>query len=439
MNNNTKQVQIPLISVVVAVRNAEEYLGNTLSSLRNQTCRNFEVILIDGASVDHTMRVASEFSDIIQFQVSEIDSGIADAWNKGVRRARGQWITFLNAGDLIHRDHFFRVLPFLQVEKNKPVIFYCDVLKFNANNEPTFKIFGHSPSISKIRNGSIGFPHPGSFSSIECFNKIGVFNTNLSIAIDTDWLLRAFKHKHVFKPFNSVAYMLEGGISDRKFSTAMEEFFSIAVHLQLIGSGHAKLLSLILPAVRKLIHLYRTVFRSTLRSLKHALVSLANSLEKLLPLHWLRQTYFHLLGFRMGKRASIGKGFQFYAFGNITIGDGSVVNRSCLFDNRDCIQIGDHVSIARNVSIFTAGHDPESPFFEMTTAPVLIEHHVVIFAGATLMPGVKVGAGAIVYGGAVVTRDVEPMTIVGGVPARFIGKRNTKPAYSLNYPYPLAM
>jgi acetyltransferase-like isoleucine patch superfamily enzyme len=425
--------------VVVAVRNAEKYLANTLLSLRDQTCQDFEVILIDGASVDHTMRVASDFRDIIKFQVSEIDSGIAEAWNKGVRHARGQWITFLNAGDLVHRDHFLRVFPFLQVDKNKPVIFYCDVLKFNTNNEPTFKIFGCSPSANKIYFGGIGFPHPGSFCSIECFNQIGLFNTNLCIAIDTDWLMRAFKHEHVFKKFNSVAYMLEGGISDLKFSSAMKEFFSSAIKLQFISSRHAKLLTLVLPAARKFIHLYRSVFRAPLRTIKHAFISLANILEILLPFHWLRHAYFKLLGFRVGKRASIGKGFQFYKLGGITIGHGTVVNRSCLFDNRDCIDIGENVSIARNVSIFTAGHDPESPLFEMTTAPVFIEHHVVIFAGATVMPGVRIGAGAVVYGGAVVTKDVEPMTIVGGVPARLISKRNTKTEYKLNYPYPLAM
>ena len=132
-------------------------------------------------------------------------------------------------------------------------------------------------------------------------------------------------------------------------------------------------------------------------------------------------------------------GFRFYRVGGISIGTGSVVNRSCLFDNRHHIKIGKHVSVARNVSIFTAGHDPESPFFEMVTAPVCIDDHAVIFADAMIMPGVRIGAGAVVYGGAVVTNDVDPMSIVGGVPAKHIGYRNTTPLYKLNYPYPMAM
>jgi len=179
--------------------------------------------------------------------------------------------------------------------------------------------------------------------------------------------------------------------------------------------------------------------RSPLRTLKHLLIGLANGVGDFLPFYWIRCGYFRLLGFKIGLHASISMGFRFYKLGDITIGEGSVINRSCLFDNRHSIQLGNHVSISRNVSIFTAGHDPESPFFEMVTAPVYIGNHVVIFSGAKIMPGVKIGVGAIVYSGAIVTKDVEPMAIVAGIPAKVIGQRATPPAYSLNYPYPLAM
>lgn len=164
-----------------------------------------------------------------------------------------------------------------------------------------------------------------------------------------------------------------------------------------------------------------------------------NFFGDILLFHSLRCIFFRFLGFRLGSNASIALSFRFYKYGGISIGDGSVVNRSCLFDNRGDILIGRHVSIARDVYIFTSGHDPESPFFEMVTAPVLIDDHAVIFSRATIMPGIKIGAGAIVYSGAVVTKDVEPMSIVGGVPARVIGKRKTIPKYALNYPYPMAM
>lgn len=429
----------PEISVIVAVRNASSTLRKTLCSLRAQTYREFEIVLIDGASTDQTLAIVQEFRQDIRVLVSEPDDGIADAWNKGVRHASGKWIIFLNSGDLLHRNHFSRVVPLLSVTSAQPTVLYCDVLKFNERNEPTITIRGKAPSARGIASGSVGFAHPGSLASAVCFTQIGHFDTGLRIAIDTDWLLRAFKAGHAFQRFESVAYMSEGGVSDRKFGKAMREYFMCTTRLGLTSKSFAKLAGAILPALRNLLHAYRRLLRSPLRSLKHVLISLANNVGQCLPFEWLRRAYFRFLGFKLAPRACIAMGFQFYRLGRVTIGEGSVVNRCCLFDNRHRIEVGKNVSIARNVSIFTAGHDPESPFFEMTTAPVRIDDYVVIFAGATVMPGVHIGTGAIVYGGAVVTRNVEPMTIVGGVPARVVGRRSTPPLYALNYPYPLAM
>lgn len=437
--NLVHQSPIPTISVIVAVYNAESTLRGTLQSLIQQTTKNFEIVLIDGASTDGTLSVADEFREHIAFQISEPDTGIADAWNKGLRNARGQWIIFLNSGDLLHRDHLARALRALCDAPANLAVLYCDVLKFDDRNAPTLSIRGREPSAQSIARGSFGFSHPGSLSAAACFAQIGHFDTSLRIAIDTDWLLRAFEAGFGFQRFESVAYMAEGGVSDREFGQAMREYFQCTTRLGLTSKRHAVLASVALPIIRKLLRICRTTLRNPLRTIKHLLVSLVNGIGQGLPFHCLRRSYFKLLGFHLAPRASIGLGFQFYRPGNIVIGEGSVVNRSCLFDNRGQIHVGKNVSIARGVSILTAGHDPESPFFEMVTAPVRVDDHAVIFAGATLMPGVCIGAGAVVYGGAVVTRDVDPMTIVGGVPAKPIGYRRTEPRYALNYPYPLAM
>lgn len=429
----------PIISVIVAVRNAEQFLRPTLLSLAQQTLQNFEVLLIDGASTDGTLQVAAEFGDLIHAQVSEPDTGIADAWNKGLRLARGNWLIFLNAGDLLHRDHFKRAAMFMNAQTTQPTILYCDVLKFNARQMPTIKISGRPPSLRGIRRGSIGFAHPGSLAATACFKAVGAFDARLRIAIDTDWLLRCFKAGHQFQKFASCAYMADGGISDRKFSAAMREYFSCTTRLDFTTHQQAALRSALLPIAREGLRAFRAIAQKALRSLKHALVSLLNSGAQVLPFFWLRRLYFKALGFKLARGASIGMGFGFYLPSRIHLGENSVVNRNCLFDNRALISVGDNVSIARNVSIFTGGHDPHSPFFEMTTAPVLIEDHVVIFAGAMLMPGIKVGKGAVIYGGAVVTQDVEPLSVVGGVPARPLGTRAMVPGYALNYPYPLAM
>jgi acetyltransferase-like isoleucine patch superfamily enzyme len=429
----------PLISVIVAVLNAEKVLRSTLDSLVGQTMGDFEIILVDGESTDETLRIVNEFQRDIAVVISEPDSGIADAWNKGVQKACANWIMFLNAGDIIHPEHLMRLKPLLSARHDDPKIFFCNVLKFNSVGEITNQIPGRQPTKRRIALGGLGFGHPGSVASIDCFKLIGTFDTNLKIAIDTDWLLRAFVAKVGFQKFDGVAYMSEGGVSDRNFNHAMREYFHSCRRYGLVTNLNAKVAKRALPVIRTLVHLYRSYFRGLTRTLKHMLLASVNAVEALLLFHSLRKVYFRMIGFELDRKSSLGKGFRFYRFGNLSIGERSVVNRSCLFDNRDFISIGKNVSIARDVSIFTAGHDIQSPFFEMVTSKVTINDGVVIFAGAKIMPGVNIGKGAVVYSGAVVTKDVPPLSIVGGVPAQILGSRKAEPIYALNYTYPLAM
>lgn len=97
------------------------------------------------------------------------------------------------------------------------------------------------------------------------------------------------------------------------------------------------------------------------------------------------------------------------------------------------LRIGNNVSIAGEVRIFTMQHDVDSPFFAEVSAPVIIEDYAVIGTRVTILPGVTVGKGAVVASGAVVTKHVEPYTVVGGVPAEFIKNRSKDLRYTLKY------
>jgi maltose O-acetyltransferase len=95
------------------------------------------------------------------------------------------------------------------------------------------------------------------------------------------------------------------------------------------------------------------------------------------------------------------------------------------------------VSISPDVTILTAQHLHDDATFALTSRPVVVEDHVWIGTRATILPGVTVGRGAVVATGSVVTKDVAPLDIVGGVPARPIGRRNIDPEYVLDTPVPL--
>ncbi len=118
----------------------------------------------------------------------------------------------------------------------------------------------------------------------------------------------------------------------------------------------------------------------------------------------------------------------FYAdFGkNITFGKNVFVNSNCHFQDQGGIKIGDGVFIGHNVVLATATHDL-SPHMnrKLYYAPIEIGDHVWIGSNSTILQGVTIGEWAVVAAGAVVTKNVEPYTVVGGVPAKFIKRVDT--------------
>jgi acetyltransferase-like isoleucine patch superfamily enzyme len=117
----------------------------------------------------------------------------------------------------------------------------------------------------------------------------------------------------------------------------------------------------------------------------------------------------------------------------IRIGDYSVINYGVLLDGRRGLHIGDNVSISEGVVVLTLGHDVDDPGFALKGAPVSIEDYVFLGSYARVLPGVTIGEGAAVGVGAVVTRDVDPYTVVAGVPAKRIRDRSLVLTYRLQH------
>ena len=116
-----------------------------------------------------------------------------------------------------------------------------------------------------------------------------------------------------------------------------------------------------------------------------------------------------------------------------------MINFGCYLDNRRGITIGNNVGIAHNTKIYTLGHDLNDPQFKTKGTAVTIKDNVFIFSNALIMPGVTIGEGAIVLAGSVVTKDIEPWTIVGGNPAKKIRERSREIDYKQIYRYWFAL
>lgn len=130
---------------------------------------------------------------------------------------------------------------------------------------------------------------------------------------------------------------------------------------------------------------------------------------------------------RIGYNVNIMHNIEFGSGKNISIGDNSGIGARCQLNDGDKIEIGKNVLMGPDVIFYTTNHktDKEKLIIEQgfEFGKIKVSDDVWIGARVVILPGVTIGEGAVIGAGAVVTRDVEPYCIVGGVPARKIGKR----------------
>lgn len=161
---------------------------------------------------------------------------------------------------------------------------------------------------------------------------------------------------------------------------------------------------------------------------------ICNHLVTFVPSHTLRFLYYKLLmNFSINKGSTVYMGCTFDSSHNLYLGTNSVINSNCRIDTRGGVHIGDNVSISNEVTILTADHDITSPLMTGRNKKVIIEDYVWIGTRALILPGIKIGRGAVVAAGAVVTKDVASLEVVAGIPAKAIRKRQNEFEYSASY------
>ena len=136
-----------------------------------------------------------------------------------------------------------------------------------------------------------------------------------------------------------------------------------------------------------------------------------------------RRKLLQLFGAEIGPRVIIRGSVRVWQPWKLSIGENSWIDGAVKLYSVDTIKIGANAVVSEAAYLCTASHDVTSASFELKTAPIEIGDCAWICSRAIVLPGVKIGEGAVVAAGAVVTRDVAPWTIVGGNPARVIGKR----------------
>ena len=156
---------------------------------------------------------------------------------------------------------------------------------------------------------------------------------------------------------------------------------------------------------------------------------IALSLISILPSHLIRNFLLRLMGMKI-RGATLYSHFFIRDPSQITIGEGTVIGHGVTLDGRCGITVGKNVNFSSEVMVWTLQHDYNDPSFSAVGGAVIIEDYAWISVRAIILPNVKIGRGAVVAAGAVVTKDVPPYTVVGGVPAKKIGERNKNLDYS---------
>lgn len=152
-----------------------------------------------------------------------------------------------------------------------------------------------------------------------------------------------------------------------------------------------------------------------------------------IPSHTIRQGFLRLFGATIGEWSTIMRGTTILDIEFLTIGNGTTIGFRCLLDARAGLWIGDNVTIASDVHLLGGGHDINHPDFLPIPIPTVIEDYVWIASRAMVLPAL-IGRGAVVAAQALVVKDVAPLDVVGGNPAKVFAKRNPDAlGYSAKY------
>ena len=187
----------PLFSIITVARNAANTIQATLDSVKSQTCRDFEYLLIDGASTDDTVRLA-EKSGIEGMRVlSEPDNGIYDAMNIAVKRCEGDWIIFMNAGDLFYNDTVLADLFEDKDRKGSDVLYGHTLIRISDRRG---YIVNHSDC---FLDEGMSLCHQSLFVRKELMLKFP-FDVHYKIKADYEQMLRLKRSGMVFTAVNSI-------------------------------------------------------------------------------------------------------------------------------------------------------------------------------------------------------------------------------------------
>ncbi len=215
-----------ILTVITVVYNDVNHIEKTMNSVFSQTYKDIEYIIIDGASKDGTVDLIKKYEDKIDFWKSEPDTGLYDAMNKGLKKATGDYVCFLNSGDLFFDENTVKDIFLSSNDKNVDV-FYGDTvivdeqgkIKGKRRHRPPEKLTWKS-----FKNGML-VSHQAFIPSLKLVSQ---YDLSFRYSADYDWCLKILKKSSSIINVNKlIIRYLDGGLTKKSFIKSLRERFKI--------------------------------------------------------------------------------------------------------------------------------------------------------------------------------------------------------------------
>ncbi len=220
----------PLFSIITITYNAEATIRPTLLSIAQQTCRLYEHLVIDGASADRTVEIVESCANPLTHVVSEPDRGLYDAMNKGLAKAKGDYVIFLNAGDSFHSPDTLQLIANAAMDNDYPGIIYGQTDIVDSKRQrigPRHLTAPETLEFKSFANGMVVC-----HQAFVALRKITEpFDLRYRFSADYEWCLRCLRKSRRNQYVDAVLIdYLNEGVTTRNHRRSLIERFNIMRH-----------------------------------------------------------------------------------------------------------------------------------------------------------------------------------------------------------------
>lgn len=209
-------------SIITVVYNGEKTIKRTIESVLQQEYTDYEYLIIDGLSKDSTVSIASSYIEQFAGRLkiySEKDHGIYDAMNKGIKKAKGQYVWLINADDYAEPDALMKIAQYYDSHPDKKESILCggiNLVDANSYNVIKKTYVDKNQIDNKVRKLKMPVSHPSTIVPNVVYERVGLYDSNYYISGDIDFILRCYYNYEDFVcPSIILSNMTDGGISNK--------------------------------------------------------------------------------------------------------------------------------------------------------------------------------------------------------------------------------